>query len=394
MISYGGGHCNIMKAVYAELSRKPDCDIVYLALTTAPRELSGINYVTISEVAKKLPYYEEIIQLGEKYGLPWHKDSSGMKELDTICYYGIGMFDLISKEGKFDAEKHFNEFNRKAFLPVKTMKNVLEQINPDVCIITSSPRMELAAGLAADMLKIPVVRINDLPVTTKILHRCKLCVMNEWAKEYAIKKSGVPGASIVVTGQPAFNNIIVVGKEIICKVNEKFKGERFQNTVTFFLENGTDQQNELALLYSIAAKRKNTSFIIKLHPNQDINDYNNPNLDNVFITKESAVPILHISDLVITTFSTTGMEAAMLEKPLIVLNLNNLKFSPDYVEMGIAISCTKSEELEDLISSILNNESEELIKLQQNQKKFSFVNNAPGNVCKVIESEALKRDCF
>ena len=160
------------------------------------------------------------------------------------------------------------------------------------------------------------------------------------------------------------------------------------------MENGTDQQNELALLYSIAAKRKNTSFIIKLHPNQDINDYNNPNLDNVFITKESAVPILHISDLVITTFSTTGMEAAMLEKPLIVLNLNNLKFSPDYVEMGIAISCTKSEELEDLISSILNNESEELIKLQQNQKKFSFVNNAPGNVCKVIESEALKRDCF
>ena len=102
MISYGGGHSNIIAAVYKELIKNPDNDIIYVALTGAPLKLkgSGINYITISEIAKMLTYYDEIVELGRKYGMPFHNDSFGILEEDTICYYGIGMHDLINEYGE------------------------------------------------------------------------------------------------------------------------------------------------------------------------------------------------------------------------------------------------------------------------------------------------------
>lgn len=387
MISYGGGHSNIMASVYKELRKRSGLDIIYAALTGAALKLQGIDikFVTISELAKLLPFYEDVSELGRKYGLPFHNADFGMPVEDTICYYGIGMHDLILEVGEEEAERRLFENNRKAFLPVETMKALLQIISPDVCVITSSPRMEKATGIAADQLGIPVIRINDLPVCEPIAHSCTLCVMNEWAKNYAVSNAGVSESDIYVTGQPTFDADFDVEPSYIERIKKDSGATHFSNVVTFFAENGVDQSTELHALFGTAERMANTLFVIKLHPNQPINIYGNPHFDNVYITNGDAKPFFHFSDLVITTFSTTGMEAALFGIPVIVINYDGRKYWPDYIEMGIAVLCDKPELQEEMIRTYLDRNRKEYKYLKESQKGFMFVRNAAGNICDVIE---------
>ena len=386
MISYGGGHSNIIGEVYKELAKNPDVSITYAALTGAPVKLkgTGIGYVTVSELARMLPYRDKVKTLGQKYGVPYHNASFGIPMEDTVSYYGIGMHDLIEECGLAEAEERFRRMNRKAFLPVKTMKELLERISPDVCVITASPRMEKATGIAACELHIPVVRINDLPVCAHVDHACALCVMNEWAKNYAVSVANVPEKDVYVTGQPAFDADFSIEKSYVDEMKERCGGNRFSKIVTFFAENGADQSKELDALFEIARKMKEVLFVVKLHPNQALNTYGDPQLENVYITNADARPYFHFSDLAVATFSTTGMESALFGIPVIVINFDGRKYLPDYIEMGIAVRCDKAENLGDMIQIYLDEESEAYAALKESQGSFQFVRNAAQNICGVI----------
>ncbi|MBE5910042.1 CDP-glycerol glycerophosphotransferase family protein [Pseudobutyrivibrio sp.] len=393
MVSYGGGHCNIIKSVYERLNKETDIEIEYLALTGAPLQLqkSGIKHITIEDFAKRLPYYKKIVEYGKLYGTEYHDKNFGIPLNHTISYYGVGMYDLINDLGRESAEKQFYEKNRKAFLPVESLVTYLELIKPDVCVVTSSPRMEMATGLAAQRLGIPVVRINDLPVTDEIGYPCFLCVMNSWAKQFAISRKNISEKSIFITGQPVFEENLKISNQFIYDVKKRINSEKYRNVVTFFSENGVNQIDDIKRLISIAKNKKNVLFIIKLHPNQNINTYSFLNDENVIVTKIEAKPFYYISDLVITTFSTTGMEAALMGIPLIVVNFENRTFPLDYTEMGLAITCRKEEELEFYIDKLLDNNSFEYRKLKSSQREFEFVKNAAENINEVI-LKALEYD--
>lgn len=387
MISYGGGHSNMISAVYKELIKNPDNDITYAALTGAPLKLqdTDVNFITISELAKKLPYYDRLKKLGEKYGTACHNSASGIPVEDTIYYYGIGMHDLIEKYGVAEAENRFNKMNRKAFLPVESLKVFLRRFAPDVCVITSSPRMEKATGIAAEGLGIPVVRINDLPICDPIEHECQMCVMNDWAREYAINVAGMLPDKVHVTGQPTFEADFNIERTYIDTVKEKCGADKYKAVVTFFAENGADQSREIAALMQTAMAMENVLFVVKLHPNQTLNLYDTPDLPNVYVTNADAKPYFHFSNLVITTFSTTGMEAALFGIPVIVINLDGRKYAPDYIEMGIAVLCDDTDRLQLVIKTYLDKGSPEYLALKEGQKRFQFVKNAAQNIRDVIE---------
>lgn len=361
---------------------------MYLALTGAPAQLSGtgVRYYTIKNMLDNLPYKAEVMALGVRYGKEYHNEQSGIDIKDTEAYYGIGLYDLIREYGNDEALRRFQCDGRKAFLPVFTMKTLLEHYKPDICVVTSSPRMEKAAAIASNQLGIPVVRINDLPVCNPIQYDCTLCVMNSWAKEYAAKCAGYPEESIVVTGQPVLedeDNFIT--DERTQELIEKTKN--FTHIVVFFTENGVDQGKEIDSIYSIAREMPSILFIIKIHPNQESDNILKSDLDNVWIKKDAAKYYLQIEDLAITTFSTTGLQTAMLGKPLIVVNYTNSVYLPDYEQMGIAVVAHDTDELKSHILEQLNKDSFEYIELKNKQKKFEMTKNAASNICKIIENK-------
>lgn len=387
MVSYGGGHVNIIKSIYHELRKERNVDLIYLALTSAPLQLQGtdINYITASDILEWLPYRDEVEKLGKLYGAPFHNYQLGVSLEDTVAYYGIGIYDLIQKYGTTIAKKRFEEDGRKAFLPIGTMENILQCINPDCCVITASPRMEMATGIAADKLNIPVVRVNDLPICNELEHDCILCVMNEWAKTYAIQKAGVPEKKIRVTGQPIFEENEKINNNWITEFKES--AVKYNYTVVFFAENGKNQTEEIDAIYEIAEQMKNVLFIIKLHPNQQMESFQKSNQKNVWVKKEPAKNYLQVAHLVITTFSTTGMEAAIKGIPLIEIKFKRERYPIEYIEMGIACLAENKSQLFNEIRLLLDKSSDEYKELMFSSKAFDFVSNASANICSVIKEQ-------
>ena len=387
MVSYGGGHANIMKILYKQLSISHDYQITYLALTGAPYQLRNnkIDLVTISEIAKMLTYYGEIIELGEKYGKEYHNPNSHISYLDTVCYYGIGIHDLMKEKDEMNAIADFGMYNRKAFLPVGTMLNILKLFEPDVCVVTTSPRMEEATAIASNKLGIPVVRINDTPVCEKVNYKCDLCVMNSWAKKHALQYSGLKESSIHITGQPAFENDVLLNSNVLENIRNQADVSAYEFVVTFFTENGFYQQKELKALYNIANELKNTLFVVKIHPNQDESEFSIPDLKNVIIRHDQAKYFLALSNVIINTWSTTGMEAAMMNLPVIVVNFDDRNLPIDYVGMGIAVAAKNEWELKRALQSLMDKNSAVSKALESRRQEFEFVKNAAKNINAVID---------
>ena len=387
LVCYGGGHANIIKSIYPVLTEKVEAEIIILALTAAPKIFiaNNIPFNTLSQLVCDLECYDEIVRLGTQFGAPLHNDNMGIELEDTIAYYGCGMYDLIHRFGEDEACKMFSENGRKAFLPVSIMEMILNKLKPDVVVITVSPRMEKAAGIAAEKLSIPVVRINDIPVTTMIEHQCTLCVMNEWAKKYAIHNAGYPEESVIVTGQPVFEEELYLNKDEMNSVKDYLALDQFNRMVLFLTRNGKDETPVINKIYEIAQKMPDTLFVIKLHPNQEITSFKKPELTNVRIENGAAMYYIALCNLAITTVSTTGLEAALMDKPLIEINIEHETYSLNYDEMGIAVLVDNLNALEKHIMELLDKQSAEYCNLAESRKLFMNQPNARENICSVIE---------
>ena len=244
--------------------------------------------------------------------------------------------------------------------------------------------MEMATGIASADLGIPVIRINDIPITKHVPHDCTLCVMNEWARDYAVNHSGLSENKIVITGQPVFEGDMTVDKSKLDAVKEKLSIDKYRKIVTFFTENGLNQDADLSALYTVARDMSDTMFIVKLHPNQSFDDILHTSLKNVVLSKDDAQYFLHFSDLAITTFSTTGMEAAMMDIPVISVNFYDRNYIMDYGKMRIAKTAVNQQELRLLIKELLNPDSDEYKALKVSRKSFSYTANAASNIADLV----------
>lgn len=380
MVCYGGGHVNIVKEIYHPIKNLTGAEVTVLALTTAPEVLSrnDIPYIKISDIIRNLKDYEKIMELGYSLAKIYHDDKSGISLKDTAAYYGSGFFDLMKRYGEEEAIARFEKGDRKSFLPIWLMEELFKIIKPDLVITTTSPRFEKASGIAAANMKIPNIRINDLPVMDPLDYDCTLCVMNQWASEYAQKKAGISEKHIVITGQPAIEATLKVDSNVIDRKKVEFGlNDKYKHCVVFFSQNGIDQTLFYEELNRAAKKMKNVLFVIKLHPNQSPLEYDNRYEENVKICNDTAAIYLNIADLAITTFSTTGLEAALLGKPLLVIDRKDNNSGMDYVEMGIAEELLTYSELSTKIEDNLN---ANVSKKEKKDNSFQNRENSAQNI--------------
>lgn len=389
MVCYGGGHVNIIASVYSELVKHDNVDITILALTMAPQKLKklGIPHMTISEALNMTDEKECIMTLGEEIGSIYHNPESGIAYEDTIAYYGLGYYDLISQYGKDKAAELFGAHGRKAFLPVETMEKIISKIAPDKVVVTTSPRVEEATGIAANRLGIPVVRINDLPVTPKVPYDCTMCVMNEWAKDYAVNTGALEEDKIVVTGQPVFEDELKPDWEKIEEVKRRLELEKYESCVVFFTQPGMKQNKIIDALYMMAQNNPTILFIVKMHPNQDKDEIVINPAKNVRIEVDYLLPILYIADIAITAYSTTGLEAALLDKPLVVVNPEKERLPLDYAAIGIGVAVEEVSYLSFVVKELLDVKSDLYTKLKHEREKFRNFANSKYNIVNIIISD-------
>lgn len=392
-ISYGGGHANIVRLVYQGLKKQKGVELKVLALTVAGKIFAQnhIPYVTSSNYINLFEDKEKIKEYGQKLAKIYWNRESGISYEDSVAYLGFGYRDLVNKYGKDKAEDLFRHEERKSFWPEEVMKTILLDEKPDVLVITCGVRSEGAAGSAANQLGIPVIRIADLPTYGSSNCECILCVMNEYAKKFAMEEYGIREEKIVITGQPVFEDNLVINKKSVDISKHQIRLSEFDKMILYLEQPGVVETKEVEkCLKEIAAIKPELLFVFKLHPNQDL-DKSYWISKNVLMVRDfNLKDLLFLCDLAITKDSASGMEAVLMGKPLINLMLSDSIL--DYANYNISERILELKYLPMAINKCLNKNSDIYLNLANGREHFNNKQGAVDNIIKVIFNEIEKQN--
>ena len=369
-VTYGGGHVNAIVPVIKKMEETNFFDIVVLGLTTSVKVLkkNNINFIQLQDLVD-----ENIIESGKLYAEKYHTNGIGIDIEETAAYFGVGFEDLKLKFGKEQAMKIMKDNGRKSFLPINFMRETFKTLKPDLVVTTSSPRFEKASLLAANELEIPSIRIEQLfsPQNALLPKGIYYCVLNEYVKSRLIDR-GIDEKYIKVTGQPAFDHVKFY-YDLNNNILKSEYGYQEDEKILLWISPGNkDQESIISELVRIEEKYSNFKLIIKLHPNEDgkkiINQLEKLK-SKAKVHSEDLQKLILISDLVITEFSAVGLEAILLDKPLITLNLTGKEDRVAYAEAGAALGVYNLNAIEEAIIKVF--EDSTLIEvLMKNRKKF------------------------
>jgi len=215
--------------------------------------------------------------------------------------------------------------------------------------------------------------IGDAPVWMSPISADIMCVESKKEKQFLERISGNQG-KIVHTGQPKFDllrsRFINVEKSPLLKkysINDK-KKKVLLTSVPYIDEiesvdailSITEYMRYLQCFYKNIQQFPDIQFIIKPHPNENptihqemlrLHDKN----DNLLLMEQEVdtFELIYISDLLITTFSTSGLEAVVLNKPVITINLTGRPDPVDYAKQGVAIGVYEEKNLCSAIDNAL-----------------------------------------
>jgi len=361
VVTYGGGHVNIMIPIIKELQKRDDITLSILGLSIASEALrnAGINHHTLLD-------YRDIIMddkawvLGKRLAEKNHVEGKGIKYEETVVYFGSSMRDLAQSEGEERALRLLEIEGKNCFIPSFTMGRILDYEKPDLLVTGNCPRMERAAMTVARKDGIKVLSLNDLLGFDKkyIFPADKIAVISEITRENLINQ-GNPPDNIVVTGSPVFDLITNEMKEfdrgtILRELSLP------ANAKVFLL--ATQPQKDctwamIDMMIALLERYPEHYLVVKNHPGDDDRPYidflrkrNHPRvvLSNIPVRK-----IIFVSDIAITIYSTVGLESILMGTPLIQLNLMGIANPIPLYRFNVCLEATSYNDLEKCVKSML-----------------------------------------
>jgi glycosyltransferase involved in cell wall biosynthesis len=253
------------------------------------------------------------------------------------------------------------ESSRNALLSsaatILLLDEIFKEFRPDIVIpIPDSSYLGKAAVAIARKSHIPSLttlagQIFDHPqygfLNTDVI------AVNGASAGNVFRKRGVSPKRIVVTGMPHYDETFELGKSV--RSREKVEGSKL---VAFLSENLP--LSETFRMITSAAEAvlsiPGTMMIIRPHPRE------NPSIYGDFVKRfssggikvDSTTPLLELllkADACVTGFSNVAVEAMILNRPVICMNLEERPDMLDYIGEGAALGVRKAEET----ASVLNN---------------------------------------
>ena len=342
VVTYGGGHAFIGRAVAAEWKRRGG-QVVALALTTARRvyDEAGVENIGFRDLLtpSDLKAREHGRKLAE--GLPAHPD---VCHEESEAYLGLSYADLVAEHGEAEAEHLLATQGRRAFHPVTAIRRCFERINPVAVLATNSPRAEQTALAIAQEQGLPNVCALDLFARYELYrlgqpdYAQNICVITEGDRQL-LAQSGWGPSRIHVTGNPSFDRL----------VSEKFAVEGAAirrrlppGRIILFASQPTaaDPGYGPRMAHALAPAVHNWGghLVVRPHPNELWSLDDLPVGVTVSPTTEPVEAWLHAVDYVATATSTVGLQAALLGRGILELEIPAGMDHFSYAEMGLAAS--------------------------------------------------------
>lgn len=361
LVCYGGGHANIIIPLQDRLRAEGLLEPATLALSVAKPafESRGAPFKTLRDY-QALIMDADAERDGERLADRWHVDSSGLSWRDSVVYLGASMRDLVAEFGREEAERRLERLGRRAFLPKRTLRAIIEAERPDVIVATNSPRMERAATLVGNELGIPTLNIHDdlgFFGREYLLSADRIAVMSDITRENLVAQ-GHDGAKIEVTGHPAFDRV----PEELRTFRREELVRKFGLPAGPYILLGTSQPGRRGEIVPMcpqvcdAVAALGLHLIIKPHPGEDAGAYRAYAASRRGVTVVSGVNIrelLFLSETLITFASTIMIESILMGKPVISYNLTSEPDPLPFVRWGLGIEATDPGSLRKAVQSIL-----------------------------------------
>ncbi|WP_027859015.1 CDP-glycerol glycerophosphotransferase family protein [Marinobacterium jannaschii] len=351
-VAYGGGHVNTLLPVYKSLSQNENVRCVFLALTTAGLVLEREN----------IPYigFRDLLQDSDSEALEKGRELAGdpaqhtvVPYEESVAYMGLSYMDLVAEKGSEDAARLYQQGGRQYFYPLKTMQRLLSDLGPDLIVATNSPRAEKAAMDAASGLGIPALCVIDLFAMKEVEwlgkpgYASRLCVLSEFVKQRLVEHGRAPD-DIVVTGNPAFDQLYT--EEKCSDAFRERKGWPSDHTVVLWASNVEPEYHpyssrkgdvklpekiEYELIKWVEAQPDRRA-VFRPHPN-DIRrpDISHPRVE-LSTQDDDLSTLLNAVDCVVVTVSTVGLQAALVNKPLVNVKLSIFSENAPYDVMELS----------------------------------------------------------
>jgi len=370
IVTYGGGHSNIIHNLYPHLCK--NFDVIIFALTTAEDffENKKIKFNNLEYYASKLNIKDEAQSLGQRLIKDLKIDYSFLGFEKTTLYYGVSGLDCLINTSYENLLLDYLNEGRKSFLPIRFLENIIDFECPNYILTTNSPRFERASILAAKNKGIISFSIEDLLGDSRLISTKDpnpnyigdyIFVMNEMAKANLIKKGFTDYREIYVTGQPIFDSVYEHMKK------KQIDTPKHPIKVLWLSQHIANQKEIFHQLVDSFKDKNDFVLYVKPHPNENylyMKEFiNHKKYKNIFILEKSLLlDYIANSNVVLTQFSTAGFEAIAYKKSLFVLNLFSSNYPLDYVKLGLAVNIKNIDDLFDEINTYLFTDKYKIIK--------------------------------
>lgn len=286
----------------------------------------------------------------------------------AFSYEGVDFFEPVSHKFRYLQRKVFPSFIGL----VETAKELFlkEEIAGVIVSEDAMPFNKTMVSVANGM-KIPTLvlqkglcahDISFVPVTAD-----KFAAWGDAARDYLLAK-GVDQNKVEVVGSPRFQNYGNISSEAE-KLNSRalkelgfseLRGKFFLmalqhgNRDTFFRNVHIAFSEELKIIRMLVEAMRqlpDDALCIKFHPQDelgaDVLRYLGCELPpNVRVVHHYPIySLLKIADVLVTSFSTTALEALLMDIPVVVINPFNRAYNIDYVKEGVAIGVCRDDDL-------------------------------------------------
>ncbi len=310
--------------------------------------------------------------------------SSSESFKQSIRLHDIPLYDLIEQNLSFTFSRGHLTTVAAIF---KTAKHIVEIEKPDAVIVCGEFVVFERAIVAAAKLKgIPALSVQHGIYSPYFIHYnyneadispnrgagapyCpiadRFAVYSQQDKDNFTNRGKVKESDVIISGQPRY--------DILAKADKVFSKERTfaklnldpeKKLIVWMTQSHafTPQENERNrnVIYNAVKSLKDVQLVIKLHPeeNKKAVQYRKDKTFKPIIVRgwgSFTFELLHASDIVITHYCTTAIEAIILNKPVVIIDFSSELAQVLYIETGAAICVNREDALASAIEKILCN---------------------------------------
>lgn len=390
MIAHAKNHIYVLKPIYEELKRNDTCSVDVICLD------SIMNSDTAKELKKEnIPYtiFEshiikqidiEVEKFNDQLEKMWHDFENDINFQKSLVYMDFSIWPVVKDAFAyfFATRQRFAEIVKY----IETLELIYKSKKPNIIIATNIVvPFGKTAVCVGNALDIPTLYVQhavisqhpssaDMPAT-------KIAASGDFSKNVLLKYDVNP-TKIVLTGQPKYDFLHDTQLNFNDNIYNQLAIKHDLGVIA--LTTQPHPTEDMVKLYRcvIGTMKYLTDkqLVIKLHPDEILSVRKKIidkicaefNVKNVKITKDiNLYDVLNISEIILTEFSTTALEAMMLDKPVITINLTGEADRMPYAKSGAAIGVYDEQDLLPALESILHDENVRK-ELSMNRDKFVY----------------------